>query len=35
MDSLLQSMSTQSGTALASHANQMPGNVLSLLQTAN
>jgi len=35
MDSLLQSMSTQSGTALASHANQMPGNVLSLLQTAD
>ena len=33
MDSLLQSMRTQSGTALASHANQKPGNVLSLLQT--
>ncbi len=35
MNSLLQSMTTQAGTALSSHANQMPGNVLSLLQAAD
>jgi hypothetical protein len=34
MDALVQSMSTQPRTAVAAHANQLPGNVLSLLQAA-
>jgi hypothetical protein len=35
MDSLLQSMRNQPGTAMAAQANQWSGNVLSLLQSTD
>jgi len=35
MDSLIQSMTAQPRMAMAAHANQLPGNVLSLLQAAD